>query len=112
MVGDLALLAGNFDLAESCMSKAKDWNGLLLLYTSLAQGVKIRDLADITTKEGKLNVAFVCYFLLKDTEKCIDCLIKSNRIPEAAFFAMLAASTSNSAARCVGCINSSKKPFF
>ncbi|OMJ89059.1 hypothetical protein SteCoe_8885 [Stentor coeruleus] len=87
MVGDLALLGGNFDLAESCMTKSKDWNGLLLLYTSIAQGDKIRDLAETTIKEGKMNVAFVCYFLLKDTDKCIDCLVKSGRIPEAAFFA-------------------------
>ena len=87
MVGDLALLGGNFDLAESCMSKAKDWNGLLLLFTSTAQGGKLRELAEITTKEGKMNVAFVCYFLLKDSDKCIDTLIKSSRIPEAAFFA-------------------------
>ena len=87
MVGDLALLAGNFDLAESCMQKSKDWNGLLLLYTSIAQDRKIRELAENCITEGKMNVAFVCFFLLKDTDKCIDCLIKSERIPEAAFFA-------------------------
>lgn len=87
MVGDLALLAGNFDLAESCMKKSKDWNGLLLLYTSIAQSGKIRELADVTMNEGRMNVAFVCYFLLKDTDKCIDCLIKAGRVPEAAFFA-------------------------
>lgn len=87
MVGDLALLAGNFDLAESCMLKSKDWNGLLLLYTSTAQGEKIRELAETTMNEGKMNVALVCFFLLKDTEKCIDVLVKSGRIPEAAFFA-------------------------
>jgi coatomer subunit beta' len=87
MVGDLALLAGDFELAESCMRKAKDWNGLLLMFTSTAQGAKVRELAEATTNEGKMNVAFVCYFLLKDTDKCIDTLVKSNRIPEAAFFA-------------------------
>ena len=87
MVGDLALLAGNFELAESCMHKAKDWNGLLLLYTSTAQGEKLRDLAEQTKNEGKMNVAFVCFFLLKDCDKCIDTLIKAGRVPEAAFFA-------------------------
>ena len=69
MVGDLALLAGNFDLAESCMQKSKDWNGLLLLYTSIAQDRKIRELAENCITEGKMNVAFVCFFLLKDTDK-------------------------------------------
>ena len=87
MVGDLALLAGNFDLAESCMRKSKDWNGLLLLYTSLAQGEKIRELAEITINEGRMNIALVCFFLLKDMDKCIDVLVKSGRVPEAAFFA-------------------------
>ena len=36
---------------------------------------------------GKNNVSFLSYFLLGDLEKCLEILIASNRIPEAAFFA-------------------------
>merc|ERR1712130_366347 len=36
---------------------------------------------------GKNNVSFLSYFLLGDLEKCLEILITSNRIPEAAFFA-------------------------
>ncbi len=34
-----------------------------------------------------MNIAFTCYFTLADKDKCLDVLIKSNRIPEAAMFA-------------------------
>merc|ERR1712179_642894 len=36
---------------------------------------------------GKHNVSFLSYFLLGDLERCLEILITSNRIPEAAFFA-------------------------
>lgn len=36
---------------------------------------------------GKTNVAFLANFLLQDTDACIDILLASDRIPEAAFFA-------------------------
>ena len=36
---------------------------------------------------GKHNVSFLSYFLLGDLERCLEILIASNRIPEAAFFA-------------------------
>lgn len=87
MVGDLALLSGEIDLAENCLHKSKDWNGLLLLYTSLGVESKIRELGEQTAEAGKMNIAFVCFFLLKDMDKCIECLVKAGRVPEAAFFA-------------------------
>ena len=36
---------------------------------------------------GKYNVAFEASFALGQSDKCIDILIKANRIPEAALFA-------------------------
>ena len=38
-------------------------------------------------ESGKNNVSFLSYFLLGDLEKCLDILLSSNRVPEAAFFA-------------------------
>lgn len=34
-----------------------------------------------------MNIAFYAFFVCADLDKCIEVLIKSNRIPEAAFFA-------------------------
>jgi coatomer subunit beta' len=34
-----------------------------------------------------MNVAFQCYFLTNQPSKCIDILIKSKKLPEAALFA-------------------------
>ena len=36
---------------------------------------------------GKNNVAFLSYFITGQTEKCLDLLVATNRLPEAAFFA-------------------------
>lgn len=44
-------------------------------------------LAETSLTEGKHNVAFMSYFLLADLHKCLDILITTDRIPEAAFFA-------------------------
>lgn len=37
--------------------------------------------------EGKNNISFLSYFLLEDLDKCLEILISTNRLPEAAFFA-------------------------
>eukprot|EP00468_Gymnochlora_sp_CCMP2014_P011283 CAMPEP_0167764362 /NCGR_PEP_ID=MMETSP0110_2-20121227/13982_1 /TAXON_ID=629695 /ORGANISM="Gymnochlora sp., Strain CCMP2014" /LENGTH=997 /DNA_ID=CAMNT_0007651741 /DNA_START=35 /DNA_END=3028 /DNA_ORIENTATION=+ len=85
-LGDLAL-AESFDLklTEECFTKAKDFGGLLLLYTSLGSGQGVRRLAAAASKAGKNNVAFICYYLLNNVEECIKLLCTNGRIPEAAF---------------------------
>lgn len=44
-------------------------------------------LAENAKANGKNNISFVCYMLLGKLEKCLDLLIETDRIPEAAFFA-------------------------
>jgi len=96
-----------FGLAEECLSAAQDLEGLLLLYVSTGHNVGIERLAAIANEQGyysvhnvklnpllmqlqnlkgKNNVAFVCYFLLRRLDDCIDLLCNTGRIPEAAFF--------------------------
>jgi coatomer subunit beta' len=87
MVGDLALLTGNVPLAESCMKRSKDLNGLLLIYSSLGLAGPLEELAEQAEAGDKLNIAFTCRFMLKQLDKCVAVLIKSKRIPEAALFA-------------------------
>ena len=47
----------------------------------------VKKLGTSAEEAGKNNVSFLSYFLLGDLEKCLDILVSSNRIPEAAFFA-------------------------
>lgn len=47
----------------------------------------VAKLADTAKESGKNNVAFLSHFILGDLEQCLDVLIQSGRLPEAAFFA-------------------------
>jgi coatomer subunit beta' len=86
-LSDLALRQADFVLAERSMRQANDLAGLLLLYSSLGQTGKVRELAQLATAAQKHNIAFVCLFLLRDVDGCIDLLCSAGRAPEAAFFA-------------------------
>lgn len=44
-------------------------------------------MADSALKAGKFNIAFEAYFVLQNTNKCIEVLLKSKRVAEAAIFA-------------------------
>lgn len=86
-LGDLAMVKSDFALAEKCAWEAQDWSGLLLLYTSLGNAEGLLKLAQEATAQGKGNVGFLAFFLLGKVEECIELLIKTDRIPEAAFMA-------------------------
>ena len=47
----------------------------------------VTKLGEAASEAGKNNVAFLSHFILGDLEKCLDVLIESGRLPEAAFFA-------------------------
>jgi coatomer subunit beta' len=86
-VGELALLNGQLKIAEECMLRCEDFNGLLLLYSSLSVPGKLEELAALAKTSKKMNIAFMCHFLLSDLDSCLATLIDSGRISEAAFFA-------------------------
>lgn len=44
-------------------------------------------LATSSDDSGKNNISFLSFFLLGDIDKCLEILVKTDRIPEAAFFA-------------------------
>ncbi|RUS24376.1 coatomer WD associated region-domain-containing protein [Jimgerdemannia flammicorona] len=87
MVGDVALAAWKFRLAEECLKRAKDLGGLLLMYTASGNAKGVRELADLALAEGKNNIAFAALFQLNQIEECIALLVKTDRIPEAAMLA-------------------------
>ncbi|CAI0422642.1 unnamed protein product [Linum tenue] len=86
-LGELAMSNGKLEMAEECMRRAMDLSGLLLLYSSLGDADGISKLAALAKEQGKKNVAFLCLFMLGKLEECLQLLVESNRIPEAALMA-------------------------
>jgi len=85
-VADLAMEIGSFGIAEDCMLKAKDFNGLLLYYSCISNKEKLNNLAEKAETSGYHNVAYSSYFLINNLDKCLDILVKSHKYPEAALF--------------------------
>ncbi|KAJ6415917.1 hypothetical protein OIU84_004663 [Salix udensis] len=86
-LGELAMSNGKLEMAEECMMHATDLSGLLLLYSSLGDAEGISKLGSLAIEQGKINVAFLCLFMLGKVEDCLQLLVESNRIPEAALMA-------------------------
>jgi coatomer subunit beta' len=86
-LGDLALKKGQISLADSCMLQAGDVNSLLLLRSSLGDAKGIKELSAMAQSKGRLNVAFVCEYMLGNADNCIAILQKFSRLPEAAMLA-------------------------
>merc|ERR550532_467738 len=86
-LADLATESGNLEMAQECLHKAQNFGGLLLLATTMGNGEMIGKLASSSLASGKNNVAFLSLFIRGDLEQCLDLLISTSRLPEAAFFA-------------------------
>ncbi|KAK9690312.1 hypothetical protein RND81_09G119000 [Saponaria officinalis] len=86
-LGELAMSSGKFVMAEECLKHAMDFSGMLLLYSSIGDAEGILKLSSLAKEQGKNNVAFLCLFILGKLEECLQLLIDSNRIPEAALMA-------------------------
>ncbi|PSN49934.1 Coatomer subunit beta' [Blattella germanica] len=86
-LAELATTRGDFALAQECLQHAQDFGGLLLLATSSGDADMVRKLGETADATRKNNVSFLSYFLLGDINKCLDILISTQRLPEAAFFA-------------------------
>ncbi|KAJ3354080.1 hypothetical protein HDU83_005897 [Entophlyctis luteolus] len=87
LVGDLALANWMFDLAEDCLLKANDVEGLLLYYQASGNAEGIAKLASLAVEKGRHNIAFMCYMISNRVDKAIDLLLSSNRFAEASFLA-------------------------
>jgi len=87
MLGDSAMTKWRVNLAEECFIHAKDLSGLLLIYTSSGNAEGMRRLAEMSKAAGKSNITFACMLALGQVEECIEILIETERIPEAAMMA-------------------------
>lgn len=86
-LGDLALGCGDIPTAQRCILRSGDMSGLMLLYSATGNKVGMKELAKQARDVGRSNVAFVAHFISGEVEECIQLLIESNRVPEAAFMA-------------------------
>jgi len=86
-LADLATSKGQLGLAQECLHKANDYGGLLLLATAAGNAGMVGKLGESAASGGKNNVAFLSFFITGRLEQCLDVLINSKRLPEAAFFA-------------------------
>ena len=86
-MGDLALSNGYFEITEECFIKSSDMSSLQLLYSSTCNQKALRKLANDALAIGRFNIAFNCFFLLRDLDNCVNTLLKSGKVTEAAFFA-------------------------
>ncbi|XP_040902723.1 coatomer subunit beta'-like isoform X2 [Toxotes jaculatrix] len=86
-LAELATTKCQFSLAQECLHQAQDYGGLLLLATASGNTDMVGKLAEGAERDGKTNVAFLTYFMQGRLDKCLDLLIKTDRLPEAAFLA-------------------------
>jgi len=86
-LSDLALAGGDVTTAVECARAAKDFGGQLLVATCYGDKAALAELVTAAKEAGRANIAFMGLFLLGRVEECIDLLIETKRIPEAAFLA-------------------------
>jgi len=86
-VAELATQQARLEIAQMCLHEAHHYGGLLLLSTSAGNREMMEKLAVSSESDKKNNVSFMAYFLLGNLKKCLQILIDTDRIPEAAFFA-------------------------
>ncbi|XP_077963442.1 coatomer subunit beta' isoform X2 [Gasterosteus aculeatus] len=86
-LAELATAKCQFGLAQECLHRAQDYGGLLLLATASGNANMVGKLAEGAERDGKTNVAFLTSFLQGRLDKCLDLLIQTGRLPEAAFLA-------------------------
>jgi len=86
-LGDLAMHQCDLQLASKCLQNAQDYGGVLLLASATGDAQALESLASGSGSGDKYNVSFLSYFMMGKLEECLDLLVKSDRLPEAAMFA-------------------------
>lgn len=86
-LAELAVRRCEFGLAQECLHQAQDFGGLLLLASSAGNRDMVGRLGEAASASGQNNVAFLSNFILGRCEECLETLINTGRLPEAAFFA-------------------------
>lgn len=85
-VGNAALSGWDVALAAECFKHAKDLGSLLLVHSSTGDREGLAALAAQAEEAGAHNVAFTCFWLIGDTERCTEILTKTGRLAESVMF--------------------------
>ncbi|ODV96815.1 hypothetical protein PACTADRAFT_65370 [Pachysolen tannophilus NRRL Y-2460] len=88
VLADTALKSWNIPLAIEGYEKAKDYESLLLMYTSSNNVVGLKKLAENSIKQGKYNIAFASYLQANDLNGLLELLKLNNRLPEATILSL------------------------
>ncbi|KAJ4465850.1 coatomer WD associated region-domain-containing protein [Lentinula lateritia] len=86
-LGDRALAAWRFDLAKECFENAGDLGALMLLLMSMGGEDELLKLAKRAENEGQNNLAWVIWWSTGARDRCVELLMKTDRVSEAAMFA-------------------------
>ena len=86
-LGDRALALWRIDLAATCFKNAGDLAALLLVYSSIGDKAGMQELAEAAKENGLNNIAFAAMLQIQGTKRCVNLLLETERIPEAALFA-------------------------
>jgi coatomer subunit beta' len=86
-LGDTALQMWNYGMALECWKRAHDLESCLLIYQTSGNADGLKDLARLAMEKGEANIAFTSLFLVGEVVQCVDLLVDTQRLPEAAFFA-------------------------
>lgn len=86
-LGDAAIEKGNLSHATACYKQSEDVDGLFMIGAATADTELLRSVAEQAIKLGKINLAITINVLLNEVQTCIDLLLKTGRVPEAALFA-------------------------
>lgn len=87
ILAEIATKKCEFGLAQECLHKAEDFGSLVLLASASGNADMMIKLADSSKSKGQNNISFLSYFVLGKLDECLQLLIDTNRLPEAAFFA-------------------------
>lgn len=88
-LGDSALANFQFDLAIESFEHSKDYQSLLLLYTSFNNTESLKNLSKSCIEVGKFNIAFAASWAAKDLDTSVEILKMTNRFTEAAFLSLV-----------------------
>ncbi|CAD5116337.1 DgyrCDS5237 [Dimorphilus gyrociliatus] len=86
-LADLAVKQSEFGLAQECMHHAQDFASLLMLASSAGNVAMVDRVAEASREAKQNNISFMAYFIRGKLDECLEILIESQRLTEAAFFA-------------------------
>ena len=78
---------GYFDIAEESYKACEDIFSLFFLYSNISNVEGLKNVQSIAKERGACNIEFLASYVLGNKEECLNVISRSERWPEATFFA-------------------------